>query len=275
MIKTTEQTIVVSATEGEKIVRVDVELGRDGKNVELKIISEVLKESMQTQIESAKENFDKQLFESKFPLVKAGYLSLEDSFMKHFPRTRAQRILKKNLKEIIKMGMPDFRHATVEPSLDDSGKIVFTDEEEKNVPTYGHYTQSWEREVKSFMPNKNSRIGTEKQYAVLLGTLIKQMIKMDICEVSEAWRLVCDDREKMEELFAQNRAIQDWSYLIEHNKFVKVAESARYRIICTKRLPIFERSITKLPSMYNLVEEVSPAYCSWVNNAVPWIVFDR
>ena len=133
-------------------------------------------------------------FDEKFPIVEASKLSLEDEFLKHQPNTPIQEDVKKTLIDAIKSGLSDFRHPFVDPSVSNEKQIIF---EKGNHPATGHKLKWWKGKLKTFMRNKNSRIGTKKYYCAFLGVIIKYLIEQEGYEISEAWEAVCDDSRKL------------------------------------------------------------------------------
>lgn len=133
-------------------------------------------------------------FEEKFPIVRASQLSLEDAFLKHKPTTDGQRRLRSSLITGIKVGLKDFRCPVMDPSLDEDGNLVY---EAGKMPAVGHSPEFWAEKFKEFMPEKNSRVGVERERDALLGLLIKYLTEEKKWEVSKAWKAVCDDSKEL------------------------------------------------------------------------------
>ena len=132
-------------------------------------------------------------FDDMFPMVEASKLSLDDEFLKHEPETSHQASIKEIIIEGIKSGMSDFRHPFVDPSINEEKDIVF---EKGKEPATGHTLKWWKMKAKGFMLNKNSRIGTKREYCVFLGVLIKSLIEQGYT-ISDAWKEVCDDSKNL------------------------------------------------------------------------------
>lgn len=171
---------------------------------------------------------DKQ-FEEVFPVVRVSELWLNDKWFQHRPRTWEQKRLKESLEQIIKSGMPDFRRPIIDPSEDEYG-VCFSP---KNMPAVGHCANFWDRVAKIFMPEKNSRLGTQKQYDAFLGVLIKQLVEEEGYRVRVAWKLVCDNSAKLghyansvyaKEYFEPtgSRKVATWYDLANTSKIVKI-----------------------------------------------------
>ena len=134
-------------------------------------------------------------FEELFPVVRVSdELFLNDKWFQHRPRTYRQKILKDSLQQIIKSGIPDFRRPIMDPSEDEYGDIFF---DANSMPATGHSANWWDRVAKMYMPGKNSRLGTQKQYDAFLGVLIKQLVEEQGWRVSAAWKSVCDNSSKL------------------------------------------------------------------------------
>ena len=130
-------------------------------------------------------------FDDVFPIVEASKLSENDDFLKYDPETIRQATVKQHIIEGIRTGgIPDFRHPFVDPSVNEEAALVF---EKGNLPTTGHTFKWWKTKVESFMPSKNSRIGTQREYYAFLGVLIKYLIEKERYVVSDAWEAVCDN----------------------------------------------------------------------------------
>ena len=135
----------------------------------------------------------KEWFEEMFPIVEASKLSLDDEFMRHKTKTVRQKWLKETLMVSIKAGLKDFRRPTMDPSFKDD-KIVY---EAGLMPATRKSCNWWRENAKKFMPERNSRLGTETQYAAFLGVLIKYLINEMGYTVSQAWKAVCDDSKEL------------------------------------------------------------------------------
>ena len=135
----------------------------------------------------------KEWFDKMFPIVEASKLSLKDKFLKHEPTSICQKKFKEVLTAGIEAGLKDFRRPAMDPSLKDD-KIVY---EAGLMPATGKSCDWWRENAKNFMPERNSRLGTETQYAAFLGILIKYLVKERGYTVSQAWYAVCDDSQNL------------------------------------------------------------------------------
>lgn len=160
--------------------RTDVTLGKKNIRTDMKVTEEYLEEY--------------------FPIVKASTLSLEDDFLKHEPETEEQRSLKNRIiaqiEFEVKYGsgcLPDFRAQRMDPTLDEKGEILY---QAGKKPAVGKSAIWWTKKAKEFMPQKESRLGTIKERCFFLGLLIKYLIEEGY-EVSEAWKMVCDQSKDL------------------------------------------------------------------------------
>ena len=127
-------------------------------------------------------------FEKVFPIINPRKL-IWHRVLRHKPRTEREKKLMDDIRKSIKMKLPAFRAAYMDPSEED-GKIVF---KHGNKPTVGHSPIWWSEACKKFMPIKNSRCGTELHWAVFLGHLMKYLVEVEKYSVKDAWKIVCDD----------------------------------------------------------------------------------
>ena len=181
MAKTTEQKLVFGSPEGAKITKASLKISKDGKSVEFIIVSELAEEQQPAVLNT--ENLD-----DVFPIIAPREL-VGHKFLKHNPKTERQKNLLANIQKAIKVKLPAFRATCMDPS-EENGKIVF---KPGNKPAVGHSSAWWDETWKNFMPNKNSRSGTELHYAVFLGKLMKDLIDERNYSVTAAWEAVCND----------------------------------------------------------------------------------
>ncbi len=125
-------------------------------------------------------------FDKMFPIVEASKLSLKDEFLKYEPETLYQERIKETLIVGIKAGLKDFRKPRMSLLSDEFAYEVGLS------PVKGRTCGLWRANAKSFMPEKNSRLGTETEYAAFLGLAIKFFINEMEYTVSEAWNTVCN-----------------------------------------------------------------------------------
>lgn len=131
-------------------------------------------------------------FQEKFPVVKASELSIKDSFMRFAPNTENQILLQESLICQIERGAQDFRRPAIDPSLDADGNIIYMAGKE---PALGIHPELLEQKAKDFMPKLNSRIGSNQEYDLFLGTLIKFLVEKRNHPVAMAWAEVCFSSE--------------------------------------------------------------------------------
>ena len=124
-------------------------------------------------------------------LVEASKLSLKDAFMRHKPKTEAEKKFKATLTEAIKAGIEDFYRPAMDPSFADKEKTkIHYMAGEK--PAVGKSYNWWEGTVK----DSKWCLGTKAQYVAFLGVLIKMLVaKGWTC--CEAWDSVCNDSKKL------------------------------------------------------------------------------
>lgn len=183
MKDTAKFEMVFKAQNGTKFDR--AEISADGQTITVHCFNEC----PETNTSNSPQNF-----EEMFPIVEASKLSLKDNFMKYKPQTKEQKRLKKSLEQSIKEGLKDFRRPIMDPSVDEDGKITF---KAGNTPAVGKNCYWWEENAKAFMPEKDSRLGSLKEYDAFLGTLIKYLVNEKNWSVENAWKAVCDDSKKL------------------------------------------------------------------------------
>lgn len=130
--------------------------------------------------------------QEKFPIVRASELSLKDSFMRFDPDTEKQFLLKESLVRQIERGAQDFRRPAIDPSLDKEGNIIYM---AGMNPALGILPELLEQKAKKFMPELNSRIGTDPEYDLFLGTFLKYLVEDRNLPVAMAWKEICVNSE--------------------------------------------------------------------------------
>lgn len=180
MAKTSEQELrTVFKVEG-KITRANILDG--GNAIEIFVVPNCIQNQSASREASS--------FDERFPIVRASTLSKNDSFLKHNAQTTRQQKLKKLILKGIELGLKDFRRPAIDPSFDKDGNIIY---KEGKKPAVGKSANFWSEELKKFMADKNSRMGTLLQYAAFLGLLIKYLIEEKGYTVAHAWVAVCDN----------------------------------------------------------------------------------
>lgn len=128
-----------------------------------------------------------------FKLVPASQLSLEDGWMKHQPKTEAERNFKELVETAIKRGLKDFWRPVCDPSFDDNGRICY---EPGKMPAVGENYNWWAKTAKEFKPEKESRLGTKTEYIAFLAVLIKELVNSGK-SVKWAWNAVCNNSKEL------------------------------------------------------------------------------
>lgn len=137
-----------------------------------------------------------------FVLCKASELGLYDKFMNYEPSTVREKKFKQLLKEVIKSGLKDFFRPICDPSFDryyridvehysnkiKERKICYAKGEE---PARGEVYNWWKEKALCFCPERQSRLGTRKEYIAFLGTLIKKLVEIG-WRINDAWDAVCN-----------------------------------------------------------------------------------
>ena len=129
-------------------------------------------------------------FDTKFPIVRASSLSLDDWFLKHEPKSEFQERFKQSIVLGIKEGLEDFRRPAGDLSFNKNENYIY---QEGQKPAIGKSVEFAIEKLKQFLPEKNSRMGTLTQYDAFLGVLIKYLVENQRYQVDVAWRAVCDD----------------------------------------------------------------------------------
>ena len=180
-MSTTEQKIVFSCPEGAKITKANMKILDHGKSVEIVITTEGAMEQRNNSV--VPENFDE-----AFPIIDPSEL-IGHELLNFKPITRRQEELMSNIRKGIKEELPAFRAPYIDPS-EENGKIVF---KPGNRPAVGHSALWWDKMWEKFMPEKNSRSGTELHRAAFLGKQMKYLIDKKKYSVESAWEAVCND----------------------------------------------------------------------------------
>lgn len=133
------------------------------------------------------------LLEGIFRKVPASELRLDNAFMKHKPKTKAELKFKEELETAIKNGLQDFWRPVYDPSFDDNGRICY---EPGRMPAVGKSYNWWKENAKKYAPERGSRIGTKSEYIAFLAVLIKDLVASRK-SVEWAWNAVCNDSKKI------------------------------------------------------------------------------
>lgn len=176
-----EDLLVFEVSPKKRVKRAKIK--DDGRTVELYQVDE--KDYLKSK--------EEELFEELFPIVEASKLSLLDAFLKYIPETKNQENFYNEVVETIKSKPEDFRVPIYDPSFEmesDNSRITFLPDA---VPAMNISPDAWKNIALKTIPNKNSRLGTRKQYIAFLAVLIKLLISEKKHSVAEAWKMVCDD----------------------------------------------------------------------------------
>lgn len=261
-----EDLLVFEVSPKKRVKRVKIK--DNGQKVELYQVDE------KDYLESKEE----ELFEELFPIVEASKLSLLDTFLKHNPETENQEKFYNEVVEIIKSKIKDFRVPIYDPSFErekDNLKITFLTDA---IPAMNISPYAWKNIALKIIPNKNSRLGSRKQYVAFLAVLIKLLISEKNYSVSEAWKMVCDDSATLGHYHnswsAKHgteptgcRKVIFWYDLANTSKILFDDEEGKFLLAAGN----FNISSYKKPLYYfEIIEHVFAAH----NYCVGWIVTD-
>lgn len=128
--------------------------------------------------------------EKLFMKIEPSWISLEDKFMKHSPRTFKERCFMDLLVESINHKKEAFYCARFAPSLTEDGKSFCY--EPGRMPAIGKSYTWWESEARRFKHNRESRLGTKEEYALYLATMMKKLVNAGN-SIPLVWNAVCND----------------------------------------------------------------------------------
>lgn len=131
----------------------------------------------------------KKWLDKYFPIVPASTLSLDDEIFHHEPKMKKQREFKEKLIKVINYGLYDFRAQRMDPCLDENGNICF---KSGMMPAVRKSMIWWAKQAKEFLPEKESRLGSEEERIAFLALLMKELIEEWGYSISDAWEAVCD-----------------------------------------------------------------------------------
>lgn len=124
-------------------------------------------------------------YEQYFSVVEASKLSLDDDFLKHEPQTEEQETFKQNVMDAIKSGLLDFKAQSIDPSVDEEGKIYY---KPGSKPGIGYSSKWWSENAPKLIVGK-SRQGTTVERIAFLAILIKKGLA--------TWEQICDRSEEI------------------------------------------------------------------------------
>lgn len=220
-------------------------------------------------------------FQEKFPVVRASMLSLKDSFMRFDPNTENQILLQESLIRQLERGVQDFRRPAIDPSLDAEGNIIYT---AGLKPALGILPELLEQKARDFMPKFNSRIGSDSEYDLFLGTLIKYLVEERNLPVTMAWAEVCFDSELLANTANSpipysngmettgSRVQGKWADLGNVQKIVLDERTSQF--LCrgcmyTARSPYYSLASRSAP-----IPKVDITVEDLLKKATPWIIMD-
>lgn len=217
----------------------------------------------------------------KFPIVRASALSLKDSFMRFDPNTENQILLQESLVRQIERGAQDFRRPAIDPSLDAEGNIIYMPGLE---PALGILPELLEQKARNFMPKLNSRIGSNSEYDLFLGTLIKYLVEERNLPVTMAWAEVCFDSELLANTANSpipysngmettgSRVQGVWADLGNVQKIVLDDRTSQFMCrgcMYTARSPYYSLASKSMP-----IPKIEITVEELLKKATPWIIMD-
>lgn len=228
-----------------------------------------------------KQTWDKLAPKEKFPIVRASMLSLKDSFMRFDPNTENQILLQESLVRQIERGAQDFRRPAIDPSLDAEGNIIYMAGLE---PALGIPPKLLEQKARNFMTKLNSRIGSNSEYDLFLGTLIKYLVEERNLPVTMAWAEVCFDSELlantanspipysngMENTGSRVQGV--WADLGNVQKIVLDDRTSQFMCrgcMYTARSPYYSLASKSMP-----IPKIDITVEELLKKATPWIIMD-
>ena len=131
--------------------------------------------------------------EDIFKKVPASELRLDDAFMKHQPKTKAEQNFKNLVETAIKNGLKDFWRPVCDPSFDADARICY---EPGKMPAVRKSYNWWEKNAKGFCPERGSRLGSNSEYVAFLATVIKDLVASGK-SIEWAWNAVCNDSKEL------------------------------------------------------------------------------
>lgn len=229
----------------------------------------------------SKQGWAKLAPKEKFPIVRASALSLKDSFMRFDPNTENQILLQESLVRQIERGAQDFRRPAIDPSLDAEGNIIYMPGLE---PALGILPELLEQKARNFMPKLNSRIGSNSEYDLFLGTLIKYLVEERNLPVTMAWAEVCFDSELLANTANSpipysngmettgSRVQGVWADLGNVQKIVLDDRTSQFMCrgcMYTARSPYYSLASKSMP-----IPKIEITVEELLKKATPWIIMD-
>lgn len=212
--------------------------------------------------------------ENLYQHVEAESLSLKDEFMKHKPKTEAEKKTKQLIKEAIAKGVKNFYRPMLDPSFASDGKNICFEKGKK--PAIGKSRNWWKKVAQEYNPERNSRLGTIFEYGAFLGVVIKKLVE-EGKTVKWAWNAVCNDSKELRHYWNFKDAKHDFEFtgsrcVCEYYDFVNtykiLAEDDETGIFSlASGLCNFNSHNIPLASLQHFTRRVS-----LINNSVGWVV---
>lgn len=135
-----------------------------------------------------KNNFNDGLF-----LVKASKLNVEGAFMKRLPKTDSERDLMIAL-AVLMQDAKDFYCFKRQTFVDSIGMVVGYNIIPDSLEGLSY--NQWVAIARGLDYDKNSRIGSKREYILLLGVLLKELVN-DGWSIDDAWEAVCNSTDML------------------------------------------------------------------------------
>lgn len=186
--------------------------------------------------------------------VNASSLSVEADFMKNFPKTDNERDLMIGL-AIASQDARDFFCFKRQTFADGIGMILGYDIISKPLE-YASYSE-WEHIARWWDFDSNTRISSKREYTLLLGVLISELVKCG-WDRELAWDAVCNDSEKLFRFAEMTGDVPELIDIVKSPKMLRptfqenVSDIAFYVVKTEKNLYDFS-PVTYEKSEYDMV----------------------
>ena len=131
-----------------------------------------------------------------FKLIEASKLNAKDDFIQDVELFGKVRIFREKFLNVLNgtNNIHDFYIQGIDPCESEDGNIEY---HAGKMPAVGH-SFNWARKVAyEYAPYLGSRVGTEVEYLLFCGVLIKELVEKGIYSVNEAWHNVCANSVKI------------------------------------------------------------------------------
>jgi hypothetical protein len=126
--------------------------------------------------------------------IDAESLSKTDKFLTYQPKTPREEETKERILAAIDAGVKNYYRPVMDPSFTKDDEGIFF--KSQSWPAVGKSYRWWEKAAKEYAPERNSRLGTDLEYAAFLGVFIKKLASK--CKSIEwAWNVVCNDSREL------------------------------------------------------------------------------